>query len=73
MRLDEYAKHDALGLAELIRKGETTPAELRQCALDGIATLNPKLNAVLQVLADSSAPFLTVSDSSRRSTRRMSA
>src|SRR5262245_12821 len=55
MRLDEYTKHDALGLAELVRKGETTPAELRQCALDGIAKVNPALNAVLQVLADASA------------------
>ena len=55
MRLDEYSKHDALGLAELVRKGETTPAELRQAALDGIAKVNPALNAVLQVLADASA------------------
>src|SRR5687767_14589281 len=55
MRLDEYAKHDALGLAELVRKGETTPAELRQAALDGIAKVNPALNAVLQVLVEQSA------------------
>ncbi len=55
MRLDEYSKHDALGLAELVAKGETTPAELRQAALDGIARVNPALNAVLQVLADASA------------------
>ncbi len=38
-----------------MRKKETTPAELRQAALDGIARVNPALNAVLQVLADSSA------------------
>jgi amidase len=55
MRLDEYAKHDALGLAELVKKGEATPAELRQTALDAIAKVNSALNAVLQVLADQSA------------------
>src|SRR5687767_13600541 len=55
MRLDEYSRHDALGLAELVRKGETTPAELRQAALDGIAQVNPALNAVLQVLSEGSA------------------
>jgi amidase len=54
MRLDEYAKHDALGLAELVRRGETTPAELRDAALEGIARVNPAINAVLQILADRS-------------------
>ena len=28
MRLDEYAGHDAIGLAGLVRDGEVTPVEL---------------------------------------------
>ena len=55
MRFDEYARYDALGLAELVTRGEVTPAELREAALAAIETLNPALNAVLQVLSEESA------------------
>ena len=48
MRLDEYAAHDGLGLAELVRKGEVTPRELGELALAGIAKVNPRLNAVIE-------------------------
>ena len=55
LSLDEYTRHDALGLAELVRKKETTAGELRECALRAIEAVNPKLNAVLQTLAEESA------------------
>jgi amidase len=52
MRLDEYAAHDGLGLAELIRKGEVTSRALCELALAGIAKVNPRLNAVIETFPD---------------------
>jgi amidase len=43
----EYDKYDALGLAELIRKRETTPIELCEEAVARIERINPKVNAVI--------------------------
>lgn len=47
IRFDEYAKYDGLGLAELVRKGEVTPAELLDVALKRLDAVNPRLNAVV--------------------------
>jgi amidase len=52
MRLDEYVMHDATGLADLVRRGDVTPAELAGLAAAGVAAVNPQLNAVLEVFAD---------------------
>ena len=52
MPLTEYAGHDGLGLADLLRCGETTPRELGSCVLAGIAAVNPRLNAVIEAYAD---------------------
>jgi len=52
MKLAEYASHDGLGLAALIQRGETNPRELGRCVLDGVAAVNPKLNAVIETYAD---------------------
>jgi amidase/6-aminohexanoate-cyclic-dimer hydrolase len=41
----EYDKYDALGLAELIAKKQTTPAELLDAVRKRVESLNPKLNA----------------------------
>ena len=49
MPLTEYADHDGLGLADLLRCGETTPRELGSCVLAGIAAVNPRLNAFVTV------------------------
>lgn len=43
----EYSQYDALGLAELVRKGDVTPAELVEEAIQRIEALNPQLNAVV--------------------------
>jgi len=42
----EYEKYDALGLAELVRKGEVSPTELLDAALARVSARNPALNAV---------------------------
>jgi amidase len=44
----DYAEHDALGLADLVRRGEVHPIELVEAAIDRIETLNPVLNAVIE-------------------------
>jgi amidase len=52
MQLREYAEFDGLGLADLIRRRETTPRELGRCVLAGIEAVNPRLNAVIETYAD---------------------
>jgi amidase len=52
MKLSEYANFDGLGLAELVRRGEVNPKELKDAALAAIEQLNPKLNSVINILAD---------------------
>jgi amidase len=48
----EYHQHDAVGLADLVRRREVSATELVECALNAIKSLNPRLNAVVRVLAD---------------------
>ncbi|MBU2646609.1 amidase [bacterium] len=48
----EYSNFDGLGLAELVRKGEVTPRELADTALDALERLNPKLNAITYMMSD---------------------
>jgi amidase len=52
MSWDEWARHDGLGLAERVRKGELTAAELAAQAAAGIASTNPALSAVVEVFDD---------------------
>src|SRR5262245_58339086 len=52
MKLADYAAFDGLGLADLIRRRETTPRELGQCIVDGVAAVNPRINAVIELYAD---------------------
>lgn len=52
MNLSEYASHDALGLADLVRRKEVTPRELCRLALQAIDQLNPRLNAVIETFPD---------------------
>ena len=41
MSWDEWAAHDAVGLAERVQKGDVTPAELAQQVAAGVARVNP--------------------------------
>ncbi|MFI5319803.1 MAG: amidase [Myxococcota bacterium] len=49
---EEWAAHDALGLAALVRNKQVTPRELAQQAAAGIRAVNPRLNAVIEVWED---------------------
>lgn len=52
MEHSEYAAHDALGLAELVRTGAVTPGELVEAAIARIDEVNPTLNAVVHRMDD---------------------
>ncbi len=47
MGFSNYAEYDGLGLAELVERGEVSPAELVECAIERIEKLDPDLNAVV--------------------------
>ncbi len=49
---DDYPSYDAVGLADLVRRGEATPAGLLESALDRLSAWNPALNAVINVLEE---------------------
>ena len=49
---DEYARHDGLALAGLVRRGEISAAELLETAIARIEAQNPALNAVVRRLRD---------------------
>jgi amidase len=53
--LQEYSSYDGLGLAELVARKDVTPRELLDAALQAVAKVNPKLNAVLQTLPEMAA------------------
>jgi amidase len=53
--LSDYTSHDGLGLAELVARKQVKPEELVAAALEAIAKVNPKLNAVLQTLPEQAA------------------
>jgi len=48
----EYAEHDAIGLADLVRNGDVHPSELVEAAISRIEQLNPRLNAVVHKMYD---------------------
>ena len=47
MGFSEYAEHDGLGLADLIRRREVSPAEVLEAAIENVERHNPRLNAVV--------------------------
>jgi len=44
---DEYSKYDALGLAELVARGEVSALELLDIAIQRAEAVNPKINAIV--------------------------
>lgn len=52
MAFTDYADHDGLGLAELVRKGQVTPVELVEAAIERIERHNGVLNAVVHKAYD---------------------
>ena len=47
MKFTEYAAHDAVGLAELIRHGEVSPLEVVDAAIEGVELYDRDINAVV--------------------------
>ena len=52
MRPAELAAYDGLGLAALIERRETTPRELGTAMIAAVLSLNPKLDAVVDIYED---------------------
>ena len=52
MGWDEWARHDATSLATLVRSGQLKPTEIAAQVAAGVAMLDPKLNAVLELFPD---------------------
>lgn len=47
MRYEDYAALDGVAMAALVRKGEVTPAELLECAIERAEAVNGRLNAIV--------------------------
>jgi amidase len=52
MNWEEWASHDAVGLAALVRQGQVTPSELAQQAQAAVGLINPSVSAVVEVFED---------------------
>jgi amidase len=48
VRISEYVSFDAVGLAELVAKGEVTPAELAAAAREAAQAVDPQINAIVE-------------------------
>ncbi|MPZ46868.1 MAG: amidase [Betaproteobacteria bacterium] len=52
MNLSEYARYDALGLAELVASKQVSPKELAECAAAAVEAINHAVNAVVETYPD---------------------
>ncbi len=52
MKLHEYTRHDATGLAALVKRGDVTPRELTALAVQAIERVNGAVNAVVETYPD---------------------
>jgi len=48
----DYEQYDALGLADLVRRGKVAPADLLDAAIERVEARNPRVNAVTMKLYD---------------------
>jgi amidase len=55
----EYNQYDALGLAELVKKKEISPAEICEEAIERIEKVNPQLNAVITPMYDVARDYIS--------------
>ena len=55
--MNDYEKYDAVALAELVRAGDATPAELVDAAIDRAETINPKINAIVTPTYDTAREY----------------
>jgi len=54
----EYGQYDGMGLAELVKKKEISPAELGEEAISRIEKVNPQLNAVVTPMYDIARKYI---------------
>ena len=47
MEFEDYARHDAVRLADLVHRKEASAAELADAALARMDQVNPRINAVV--------------------------
>ncbi|WP_043114285.1 amidase [Solimonas soli] len=52
LSIADYARHDGLGLAELVRRREVTPLELLETAIAAAGKVNPQINAIVTPMHD---------------------
>ena len=52
MRIEEYAKYDGLGLAQLVAKKEISVEDLLQVAKQAVVAANAEVNAVCEIFED---------------------
>jgi amidase len=62
LKFEEYRRYDALGLAELVKKGEVTPLELLETAIQRTEEINPTINSVVHKLYDEGRALATQVD-----------
>ncbi|WP_258003054.1 amidase family protein, partial [Janthinobacterium sp. AD80] len=66
MQVSEYVSFDGIGLAQLVRDGAVSAAELQDAALRALHAVNPQINAVAEhwpadlSAVDATAPFAGV-------------
>jgi len=48
----DFERYDALGLADLVRRGQVKPVELLESAIERVEARNPRVNAVVMKLYD---------------------
>ena len=49
-RSTAFSRYDALGLADLVRRRETSPDELLAWAIENLEGVNPQLNCIAHAL-----------------------
>ena len=47
IRFEEYARHDAMALAELVRRREVSASEVLEAAISRAEAVNPRVNAIV--------------------------
>jgi amidase len=52
MNLAEYSKCDGIALADMVRRGETSPKELVDLFVEAVEKVNPRINAIIEVYLD---------------------
>ncbi len=55
MSWDDWAKQDAIGMAERVRSGQLSAAELARQAQQAVARINPRIHAVVELFEDAIA------------------